>query len=131
MNLIREAIRVILAAEEIKMPKILYHLTDNPDFDLNPDITPEAAVNMPELRATGPGIFLTSNPDYWVKNYQYFRPHVAEFEVSDALYGREQFEANDKWSNGHPEVFVPSRMFDQIKLRGVRPYDWKRLLTEK
>lgn len=100
------------------MSKILYHLTDNPDFQLDPDFEPEAALDIPGMRIKQPGVYLTSDPEYWIREHNYWRPYTAEIEVSDPLAGREEYERNN---GSYPEVFVPQRMLDQIKLKSVRP----------
>lgn len=122
---IRLALKTIHAAEETTgpPPRILYHLTDNPNFQLDPEIEPQAALTIPEIRmGLGPGIYMTSDPDYWAREHQYIRPYVAEIEVPEPIWGRDQWEK--QYGNYGPEVFIPASMYDKLKVRRVRPYQY-------
>jgi len=91
--------------------RFLYHLTDDKDFQLDPDFYPQ---NNTTIGGdwTEPGIFLAKNPEFWLNAHGYWRPWIAEFKVPSALgadYGQ--------------EVFISSKDFDSIQLTRVMALD--------
>ena len=82
----------------------LYHLTDNPDFTLDPDYIPSTVGE-----EGGPGIYLTDDPGHWAGT-NVDKPYVATFRVP-AGYD-EMFDPD----YGHEgSYFVPHDLFDLIE----------------
>ena len=94
-------------------PQVSYHLTDNPQFALDPAYRPANNTALggdwPE-----PGLFV-GNANHWFTHpqYHYVRPYVAEIEHPPlgefGGYGR--------------EGFLPASSFPQSRVRRVIPYD--------
>lgn len=91
----------------------MWHLTDDPDFGLDPDFVPEhnaLSIRQREDR----GLFMTDNPEKWINGHGYVRPFVAELEVpEDAMHA-------ERWGG---EMFMPSENFDRATLSRVIPTD--------
>lgn len=93
------------------MAKSWYHLTDNPQFALNPEYNPQ---NNTTLGGDWPhkGLFVTGDPQDWYDGHDYVRPYVAELEGN----------ANDV--RGHSrEHFIPATEFGNTSIKRVIPYD--------
>ena len=101
----------------LKMP-FQYHLTDNPNFALDPDYEPEDNALSIIDRSGRKGIYTTAkdNVSRWLNAEGYWRPYVAELEMDDAtLEGTE-----DRWGG---ERFIPASSFDNVSVRRVMPLD--------
>ena len=99
--------------------KILYHLTDNPKFEPDPNIDPpENALSI--LTDERKGIYLTENIEHWVNGYGYVRPFVAEMEVDEDAFTLAT-------TPGGGQVFLPAENFGAMKVKRVIPIDeWAR-----
>lgn len=113
-----------------------YHLTDNPDFKLNPDQVP---TNL-NGQGLGAGVYLTQRPEEWA-GYDYpedqwsaDRPYVAEIDAPDKLH-----ELPGAWHDpdsvrpgdpfpGSEETFVPADQFHHLTVKNVRPRE-SRIMT--
>lgn len=112
-----------------------YHVTNKPDFKLNPDFTPEHIGYDPgdsdEEPNAGPGVYLTQNPDLWRHNYpgRSERPYNAQFDTNEDLKDYPEmtpgWDSNDREMGINPEqYFVPSDYFHMLKPKGVHEASW-------
>jgi glutaredoxin-like protein NrdH len=122
-----ESIRTVTAAR-LAMPT-WYHLTDNPDFRLDPDREP---ANYNGNHPFGKGVFLTQRPDEWAYTeddggWSGERPYVAEIDAPENLH-----EKLNVWHDPHAarpgdqfpgseETFVPNYQFHHLTVQQVRP----------
>lgn len=92
--------------------KQFWHLTDNPDFALDPTKVPED--NALSIRQRDePGVY-AGNPESWINGHGYLRPYVAELRApADAA-------RDERWSG---EKFIPAREFDRVQVARVIPTD--------
>lgn len=95
-----------------------YHLTDDPDFRLDPEYRPEINTTLGG-EAHVPGVFVAPDPGAWFSGHQYHRPYVAEFDVPDDVFGREDARAKG-YRN---EKFIPSKYFNDVTHVRTIPYD--------
>lgn len=108
-------------AARTAMPTTYYHITNNPNFKLDPKVVP---YNQNER--SRPGIFLTENPDNWAQNIRADRPYMAEFEGPDDLYkkpGTDWYVYDD--DKASDELFVPPEHFHHLKLKNFGPRNKK------
>lgn len=91
----------------------LYHITDKPNFFLDPDFEPEDNTLALQDRSGRKGIYLTDSPDKW-RAHGYFRPYIVELRIPQGLAQPE------RW-NG--ELFLPAEYFDQVIVNRVIPFD--------
>jgi len=106
-----------MAWNVVKMP-FQYHLTDNPNFALDPDYEPEDNALAIFDRSGHKGIYTSPKDkvERWLNGEGYWRPYVAELEMDDAtLEGTE-----GRWNN---ERFIPASLFDDVSVRRVMPLD--------
>lgn len=101
-----------------KPTKKYYHITDNPHFALNSNITPEDNSISLNDRSGRKGIYLAQSVDTWVNGHGYARPYVAEFEADPSFMDSK--DVGGRWGG---ERFVPNHHFDKIKLNRVIPID--------
>lgn len=91
----------------------MWHLTDNPDFGLDPEYQPEdnaLSIRQRESR----GLYMTDNPEHWINGQGYHRPFAAELEVpEDAMHA-------ERWGG---EMFMPAENFSRAKVSRVIPTD--------
>jgi hypothetical protein len=89
-----------------------FHLTDNPDFKLDPAKVPEDntfAIN----ERKRPGLY-TGDPEKWINGSGYLRPYVAEIHADPSV-------AQDERWNG--EKFIPAEHFGKATVARVIPTD--------
>lgn len=111
--------RTTTAARRTAMPTY-YHLTDNADFELDPEFRPaNNAFYGPDNEP--PGIFLTQNPHFWLEEYDYDRPYAARIEVPDNIA---DFDGVRDENFGMHQLYVPARHFDQLRIDRVGPRDF-------
>lgn len=92
---------------------VLYHITDNPHFALNPNQVPDDNTFALQERKRR-GLYVTPNPDQWLQGEGYVRPYLAEIHVPKAAHEAE------RWSGEH---FIPAENFGQAKVHRVIPVD--------
>lgn len=107
-----------------------YHLTDNPDFKLDPAKHPNRPYGLGEWEQ--PGVFLTQRPGDWAyseddDSWSGDRPYVAEIDAPDNLhelpgawYDPDGDRPTDKFP-GSEETFVPADQFHHLTVKNVRP----------
>jgi len=106
---------------EQQQPTLLYHLTDNAKFVLDPNFAPEDNAISISSREGNRGIYLTADVEKWVNGHGYLRPFVVEFAVDPAVY---QLDRLGRWGG---ETFVDADHFNLIKITRVIPIDaWAR-----
>jgi glutaredoxin-like protein NrdH len=132
-------------ASRLAMPT-WYHLTDNPDFQLDPSKVP-TNLNYYDL---GAGVFLTQRPEEWASSsassawpsdwedddeWNGDRPYVAEIDAPDDLhklpgtkYAPDAMRPHDM--PGSEEIFVPADQYHHLTVKNVRsrntqPKTWK------
>lgn len=96
----------------------LYHLTDKPDFALDPDFTPENAVFGRPGEASDPGVYLTQTPEMW-GSAGYNRPYVAEIQAPPEIEERYR----PRPTGGPVEYRVPASEYPHLRVRRVMPLD--------
>lgn len=96
----------------------LYHITDNPNFTMDSEHTPEDNSTSIHDRSGRKGIYLTSNVDHWNVVHGYYRPFIAEFIVDKSIMTDPKYK--DRWNY---EYFIPQPDFHLIKLNRVIPSD--------
>jgi GNAT superfamily N-acetyltransferase len=115
--------------ERVAMPTY-YHVTDNPNFKLDPNFTPEHigydSGDEDEEPDVGPGIYLTQNPDLWRHSYpgRSDRGYNAQFDTAEDL--KDYPEMTPGWSRFDREMgtepeqyFVPNDYFNMLTPKGV------------
>ena len=100
------------------IPKTWYHLTDNPQFKLDPHFKPDDNTIAIEDRSGRPGIYLTPDVERWVNGQGYWRPFVVELEVDPTVE-----KAPGIHGRYGGEMFVPAASFDKLSIRRVIPLD--------
>jgi 8-oxo-dGTP pyrophosphatase MutT (NUDIX family)/GNAT superfamily N-acetyltransferase len=98
--------------------RVMYNITDRPNFALDPNFEPEDNSISMNPRQGQKGIYLTDDPEKWVNGHNYVRPYLAEFHVHPSALN---VEGNVGRWNG--ETFLPAAHFDKIKLNRVIPLD--------
>lgn len=106
-----------------------YHLTDDPDFTLDPHHEP-TSLNGPG----GAGVFLTQRPDEWAYDvdggpweWSGDRPYVAEVDAPVGLHmlpgtwHDPDSRRDDDEMVGAEEIFVPGGHFHELRVKNVRP----------
>lgn len=101
-----------------------YHLTDDPDFHLDPDRVP-TNYNYPDA---GAGVFLTQRPHEWADNeWGEDRDYIADIDAPDDLHtlpgvrhDPDSIRPTDKFP-GSDEIFVPDHQFHHLTVQRVRP----------
>jgi GNAT superfamily N-acetyltransferase len=94
----------------------LFHITDRPDFKLDPHHTPDDNTMAIQQRAK-PGLFAAGDKhgvEHWVNGQGYVRPYVAEVHVPA------QHVQSGRWGG---EKFLPAEHFDKAKVHRVVPLD--------
>lgn len=94
--------------------KTLYHVTDNPDFALDPTKEPTEGMSLSPRMPHG--IYLTDMPQYWRPWGR--RPYVVGVEVPTELA--------DKYRpalGGEPETGIPAEHFPDLKVTKVMPWE--------
>lgn len=85
-----------------------WHLTDDPNFQLDPEYRPEA--NTTIGGENEPGLYLADHPDSWWHLHDYVRPYVAEVEhpnlPADTGYGR--FLPAQEYGNANVKRVIPA-----------------------
>ena len=132
-------------AHRIAMPT-WYHLTDDPDFQLDPSKVP-TNLNYYNL---GAGVFLTQRPEEWASSsaspawpseqedddeWNGNRPYVAEIDAPDDLHklpGTKYAPVSPLPPDmpGSEEIFVPADQYHHLTVKNVRsrnsqPQTWK------
>jgi 8-oxo-dGTP pyrophosphatase MutT (NUDIX family) len=92
--------------------EVLYHITDNPHFKLDPDFKPEN--NTTWGGQYKPGLFTSPSPEAWVNGHNYVRPYVAEIHVPHGLTEGRGYSG---------EQFLPAEHFDKARVHRVIPLD--------
>ena len=119
--------RARAASRKVAMPA-WYHLTNDPDFQLDPEIEPTDL----SPRGVGKGIFLTQRPDEWASIdedglWSGDRPYVVEVDAPDNLHERPGVRHDpdatrpDDPFPGADEIFVPANQFSNLRVKRVRP----------
>ena len=97
-----------------------YHVTDDPDFELDPDYQPaNNAFYGPDREK--PGVFLTRNPWFWIDQYGYDRPYAAAIDVPEGIEDLDGVRPEERIME---QLYVPARHFDKLTLRRVGPRDF-------
>lgn len=98
------------------LTKTLYHITDNPDFALDPKRQPTEGLTW----ASGPrmknGIYLTDMPSYWKPWGK--RPYVVSVEVPTELVRKHRPALG-----GDPEYSIPAEHFPSLKINKVMSWE--------
>ena len=114
-----------------------YHLTNDPDFALDPDHEP---INLNDTGdssgsgALGAGVFLTQRPQEWATmpppedgEWSGDRPYVAEIDAPDDLHklpgvwhDPDSTRPSDPFP-GADEIFVPDHQFHHLTVKNVHP----------
>lgn len=97
---------------------VLYHITDNPHFALDPDKVPEdntLAIYSRERK----GLFTTRPNDSWaveswLHGHGYARPYVAE------IHAPKDAHEPGRWNGEH---FIPAENYGRVKVNRVIPLD--------
>jgi hypothetical protein len=63
-----------------------YHVTDNPNFQIDPARGPRDMSSMAGGKMTPGDLMITSDPELWAFNYGKKRPYIAEIDVSGVPY---------------------------------------------
>lgn len=94
-----------------------YHITDRPDFTLDPTHRPQNNTTLGGDME--PGVFMTQHAEPWLNGYGYWRPYVAEIEAPDDLSTRPGVV-----SQGYSgEVYAPASTYPEMKVNRVIPVD--------
>lgn len=94
-----------------------YHITDRPDFTLDPTHRPQNNTTLGGDME--PGVFMTQHAEPWLNGYGYWRPYVAEIEAPDDLSTRPGV-----MSEGYSgEVYAPASTYPEMKVNRVIPVD--------
>ena len=131
-------------AARLAMPT-WYHLTNNPDFSLDPNHQPVNLNDTDDEGGSGPlgaGVFITKRPDDWAFSQQIGleggewsgeRPYVAEIDaprgvhrLPGAWYNRDAVVPGI-YPPGEDETVVPADQFHHRKVKRVRPRTAARL----
>ena len=108
-----------------------YHVTDNPNFKLDPNFHPEHLGSEDEEGSEedlGPGLYLSQQPDLWRHQYpgRSNRGYNAQFDTDEDL--KDYPEMTPGWSSFDREMgvepeqyFVPSNYQHLLKPKGVHP----------
>ena len=107
-----------LRATQKKAGSVMYHLTDNAKFKLNPKYAPEDNSISIDDRSGRPGIYLGADVEKWVNGFGYWRPFVVEFEVDPSV--KDDPGVGGRWGG---ELFVPASSFDKLTIKRVIPLD--------
>ena len=94
------------------LTKTLYHITDNPDFALDPDRQPTEGKTWGSGPRMKNGIFLTHMPSYWKPWGK--RPYVVSLEVPTGLANEHRPRLGDD-----PEHMISSEHFPKLKINKV------------
>lgn len=121
----RAQVPVVMA--RVAMPTY-YHLTDNPDFQLDPERLPENFYDEEEYPDAEPipGLFAApeSQLHMWRRDYNWDRPYTAEIFVPEDADSQVQKSLDDLDVGAGldpEEVFIPADIFDQVEVKGTRP----------
>lgn len=95
----------------------LYHLTDNPNFELDPNYAPEDNTVSIQDRSGIKGVYLARDVEQWVNGHDYWRPFVVE------MYADPELSQKDRVGRWGGEVFVPAEDFDKLQINRVIPLD--------
>jgi len=98
-------------------PVKLYHITNKPNFKLNPNHAPEDNAISLQDRSGHRGIYLTPDVEPWVNGHGYIRPFVAEIYADPSALDHDTV---GRWGG---EIFVPADQFDKLKVHRVVPLD--------
>lgn len=96
---------------------IMYHLTDNPKFKLDPNRAPEDNAASIVDRSGNKGIYLAKDVEQWVNGHGYWRPFVAEIRVDRSALEHDNL---GRWGG---EVFIPADHFDKLSVLRLIPLD--------
>jgi hypothetical protein len=92
---------------------VLYHITDNPHFSLDPTRHPENNTTLGG-EWPHPGLFVSRSPEAWVNGHGYVRPYVAEIHVPKGRPGFGGYSGED---------FIHADDFDKVRVNRVIPLD--------
>lgn len=92
-------------------PQVSYHLTDNPQFALDPEYAPTDNTFAVQDRSGRRGLY-TGDPSTWRDAHDYVRPFVAEIEHPPIGKGR--------WGN---ENWLPAEQFPHSTVKRVMPFE--------
>jgi GNAT superfamily N-acetyltransferase len=95
-----------------------YHITDNPNFKIDPNFTPEDNSISIHDRSGRKGLYVAPDVEGWVNGHGYARPFVAEIHVPKHVL--EDKSVQGRWGG---ERFIPGHLHDQIKVHRVVPID--------
>jgi hypothetical protein len=98
--------------------EVWYHITDKPNFALDPNYAPEDNSVSIYDRGGRKGVYLTHDPEKWVNGHNYVRPYLAEFHVHPSM--KTVPGIHGRYGG---EMFVPAEHFDKMKLNRVIPLD--------
>lgn len=116
-------------AQRTAMPT-WYHLTNDPDFKLDPSKHPNRPYGLGEWER--PGVFLTQRPGEWAyseddDSWSGDRPYIADIDAPDNLhelpgvwYDPDGDRPTDKLP-GSEETFVPADQFHHLTIQKIRP----------
>jgi hypothetical protein len=107
-----------------------YHLTNDPDFKLDPSKHPNRPYGLGQWHE--PGVFLTQRPGDWAyseddDSWSGDRPYIADIDAPDDLhdvantwYDPDGDRPGDPFP-GSEETFVPADQFHHLTVQQVRP----------
>lgn len=98
-------------------PVVLYHITDEANFALNPEHEPQDNSISLHDRSGHKGIYLARDVEKWVNGHGYIRPFVAEIYAEPSAL---EYDTIGRWGG---EVFVPASQFDKLTVNRVMPID--------
>lgn len=93
-------------------PSQFFHLTDNPDFSLDPHKVPHDNTFAIQSREE-PGLYV-GDPERWINGSGYKRPYVAE------IHAPAHVARDERWAG---EKFIPAEHFDKATVARVIPTD--------
>lgn len=102
-----------------------WHLTDNPQFKMDPDYQP---INNTTFGGSWPhkGIFTSPSPEDWFNGYDYVQPYVAEIEHPPLEnfkgYNGEGFLPADQFPHSQVKRVIPTAEYFKEKF-GMTPFD--------
>lgn len=92
-----------------------WHITDNPNFDFDPEHTLNWNSTLGNMSDEPPGLFVTRQPEYWFNGHDYVRPYVAEIHAPEESLDPGYYENNDR--------VLPAHAYPQAQIKRVIPID--------
>lgn len=92
-------------------------MTDNPKFQLDPNVAPEDNSITIHGREGRKGLYTAKDVEPWISK-GYTRPYVAEIHIDE-----DDLNSDDIGGRFHGEKFIPNHLFNKIKVNRVIPLD--------